>query len=106
MPVVVHYVGGPRDGDSEMTSERLPERQLHHIGHGRVPVSYGLFLVEVDRARSVFVYAVDGMTSDVIQRIVGLRVQYGEIQLAVGINAPVPARPARPAPRRPSLATE
>lgn len=81
MPAVVHYVGGPRDGDNERSSTRPPEREVVHVGHGRAPIPYSLYLVEADPSRTIFVYAANGMPLDVIKRIVSLRLQYGEIRL-------------------------
>lgn len=81
MPVVVHYVGGPRDGDHDLSSTRPPEQEVVHVGHGRAPVPYALYLVEANSNRTVFVYAASGMPLDVIKRIVGLRLRYGEITL-------------------------
>jgi hypothetical protein len=73
MSAVVHYVGGPRDGDNELSPSRPAERDVVHVGHGRAPVSYSLYLVEADCNRTIFVYAASGMPLDVIKRIVSLR---------------------------------
>lgn len=78
MAFVVHYVGGPRDGDTETCVERPPHMQRQWLAHGRAPVNYALMLVELDAATSALVYAASWLPEHVVRQVVSARLRYRE----------------------------
>lgn len=82
MAAAVHYVGGPKDGDTELVRGRPSESHLVAVGHGRRSLVYWLCLIELDGGRSVFVYAASGMALASVRRIVEERLLAGGIDPA------------------------
>jgi hypothetical protein len=78
MAFVVHYVGGPRDGENETCVERPPLTQRQWLAHGRAPVSYTLLLVEVGPTTSALVYAASWLPDHVVRQVIAARLRYCE----------------------------
>ena len=78
MAFVVHYVGGPRDGETETCAERPPHTQRQWLAHGRSPVNYTLLLVELGPATSALVYAASWLPNHVVREVIAARLRFRE----------------------------
>lgn len=78
MAFVVHYVGGPRDGETETCAERPPHTQRQWLTHGRAPVNYTLLLIELDATTSALVYAANWLPDHVVRQVIAARLRFRE----------------------------